>query len=58
MVEAQGLAGSLAQKQTLCQHYGCSPLALKIVASSIKELFDGEIAHFLAAEASVFHGVR
>lgn len=58
MVEAQGLAGKLTQKQTLCQHYGCSPLALKIVASSIKELFDGEIAQFLAAEASVFHGVR
>ncbi|MEO0985993.1 MAG: NB-ARC domain-containing protein [Cyanobacteria bacterium J06639_14] len=58
MVEAQGLAGTLAQKQTLCEHYGCSPLALKIVASSIKDLFDRDIAQFLAEEVSVFYGVR
>lgn len=58
LLEAQGLAGTLEQKQTICEHYGCSPLALKIVASSIQDLFDGNIAQFLAEDTSIFSGVR
>ncbi|NER80494.1 MAG: hypothetical protein F6K42_13140, partial [Leptolyngbya sp. SIO1D8] len=58
LVEAQGLSGTLEQKQIISEQYGCSPLALKIVASSIQALFDGNIAQFLAEETTVFYGVR
>ncbi len=56
LVEAKGLVGKQAQKQELCDRYGNSPLALKIVATSIKDLFDGEIAEFLQQDTVVFNG--
>lgn len=58
LIEDQQLSGTGAQKQALCQHYSCSPLALKITASSIQDLFAGDIAQFLAEETIVFNGVR
>ncbi|HHP7244506.1 MAG TPA: hypothetical protein ACFE0H_07455 [Elainellaceae cyanobacterium] len=39
--------GSDAQWQMLVNHYAGNPLALKIVAPVIQELFDGDIAGFL-----------
>ena len=39
--------GTEAQWETLISHYGGNPLALKIVASSIKDYFDGDISQFL-----------
>ena len=35
-----------------------NPLALKIVATSIADLFDGDIRRFLDAEVSMFSGIR
>ncbi|MEO1352922.1 MAG: WD40 repeat domain-containing protein [Cyanobacteria bacterium J06635_15] len=58
LIEATGLGGTTEQKQALCHQYGCSPLALKIVASSIQDLFEGDITQFLAEDAIVFNGVR
>lgn len=58
LIEDQQLSGTEAHKQALCQHYGCSPLALKITASSIQDLFEGNIAQFLAEETIIFNGVR
>ncbi|NER80672.1 MAG: hypothetical protein F6K42_14095, partial [Leptolyngbya sp. SIO1D8] len=58
LVDTKELTGTLQQKQALCEHYGCSPLALKIVASSIYDLFDGDITPFLAEETTIFNGVR
>ena len=58
LMDDQQLAGNAQQKQQLCQHYGCSPLALKITASAIRGLFDGDIAQFLAEETFIFNGVR
>jgi WD40 repeat protein len=52
------LIGTDAEKQELCDRYGCSPLALKIVASSIQDLFDGEVGLFLAEETIFFNGIR
>lgn len=54
----KGLVGTEAQQQELGNFYGNSPLALKIVATSIQDLFDGDIAQFLQEETLVFNGVR
>lgn len=58
LVETLELMGTQNHKQQLCEACGCSPLALKITASSIHELFDGNIVQFLAEETIVFNGVR
>jgi WD40 repeat protein/DNA replication protein DnaC len=58
LIESKGLLGTEIEKRQLCEFYNCSPLALKIVASSIQSLFDGEIAAFLKEETMVFNGIR
>ncbi|PSB13648.1 hypothetical protein C7B76_19095 [filamentous cyanobacterium CCP2] len=58
LISAKGLLGSDVQKRTLCQMYGCNPLALKIVATTIQDLFDGQIEAFLDQEATVFSGIH
>ena len=42
----------------MIEWYGSNPLALKIVAQTIVELFGGEIAPFLEQGEVVFGGVR
>jgi WD40 repeat protein len=58
MLKAKGLVGTTAEQQTLCEEYGSNPLALKIVASTIQELFDGNIRQFLEQDAIVFNSLR
>lgn len=58
LVQLKGLSGSDAQKWELCDRYGCSPLALKIVSTTIQDLFDGNIGEFLAQDTSVFNSIR
>ncbi|EDX83921.1 hypothetical protein S7335_1618 [Synechococcus sp. PCC 7335] len=58
VIENKDLVGSLQQKQQLCERYGCSPLALKIVAGSIHSLFNGEIAPFLDEGIFLFNGTQ
>ncbi|MFB2894059.1 NB-ARC domain-containing protein [Aerosakkonemataceae cyanobacterium BLCC-F50] len=55
---AKGLFGSDADKQRLIECYGGNPLALKIVSTSIQDLFDGNISEFLAQDTPLFNGVR
>ncbi|WP_017301848.1 NACHT and WD40 repeat domain-containing protein [Nodosilinea nodulosa] len=43
-----GFQATEEQWQRLADRYGGNPLALKIVASSIRDFFDGDIAQFLA----------
>ena len=40
--------------RSLVEHYGGNPLALKIVATTIQELFEGDIAAFLEHSTIVF----
>jgi WD40 repeat protein len=49
-----GLTGSEAHKQALSDRYCHNPLALKIVATSIRDLFGGEIALFLDQDVTLF----
>jgi WD40 repeat protein/transcriptional regulator with XRE-family HTH domain len=58
LIETTGLIGSEAQKQALGDRYRWNPLALKIVATSIHDLFDGEIGLFLQQDTLVFNGLR
>jgi WD40 repeat protein len=55
---AKGLRGDETQKQQLCDRYSNNPLAVKIVATSIQDLFDGEIEAFLQQDTFVFNGIR
>lgn len=58
LVEARGLVGSVEEKRKLGDRYGNSPLAVKIVATSIRDLFDGYVKNFLEQDTTVFNGVR
>ncbi|MEM0979393.1 MAG: NB-ARC domain-containing protein, partial [Cyanobacteria bacterium P01_H01_bin.58] len=58
LMTAKGLAGSTADCQTLIATYGGNPLALKIAATSIQDLFDGNINLFLEQDTPLFNGVR
>ncbi|MEL7314999.1 MAG: BTAD domain-containing putative transcriptional regulator, partial [Cyanobacteria bacterium J06559_3] len=58
LLNAKGLRGAAAEKQQLGERYSHSPLALKIVATSIQSLFDGDIALFLAEDTLVFNGLQ
>jgi hypothetical protein len=58
LFHALRVSGSEAQEQELIDFYKGSPLALKIVATTIQELFDGDIAKFLQSKAVVFSDIR
>ena len=58
LIQVKGLSGSEKQKQQLCDRYGCNPLALKIVATSIQDLFDGEVGAFLSEDVTVFNSIQ
>ena len=45
--EKGNFVGSQSQWQTAIASYGGNPLALKIVASAVQDLFDGDIGYFL-----------
>ncbi|MBD1871313.1 NACHT domain-containing protein [Cyanobacteria bacterium FACHB-471] len=50
----KGFSVSQHESQTLVEHYAGNPLALKIVATTIQELFDGDVAQFLNQGTVVF----
>ncbi|MDJ0589135.1 MAG: NB-ARC domain-containing protein [Pleurocapsa sp. MO_226.B13] len=58
LIQASGLVGSEQQKQDLCDRYSCNPLALKIVTTSIQDLFAGDIAAFLIEDITVFNSIQ
>jgi WD40 repeat protein/DNA-binding winged helix-turn-helix (wHTH) protein len=53
-----GLTGSDASWLTLIGRYSGNPLALKLVAETIREIFGGDIPAFLAEEIAIFSGIR
>ncbi|MCG8365818.1 MAG: NB-ARC domain-containing protein, partial [Pseudanabaenales cyanobacterium] len=58
LIRTSGLVGSEQQQQQLCDRYSCNPLALKIVATSIQDVFSGYIATFLAEDITVFNSIQ
>jgi hypothetical protein len=57
ILDAKGLQGAVDDLEQLVAHYRGNPLALKMAASSIQDLFAGDIAHFLAQGSVAFIGI-
>ncbi|MEM7062040.1 MAG: WD40 repeat domain-containing protein [Cyanobacteria bacterium P01_B01_bin.77] len=58
LLNAKGVVGSSMAQQQLCDRYSNSPLAMKIVATSIQDLYDGDVQQFLDQETNVFNGLQ
>jgi WD40 repeat protein/ABC-type dipeptide/oligopeptide/nickel transport system ATPase subunit len=58
LFDAKGLSIATIDREQLQKMYSGNPLALNIVATSIADLFDGEIDKFLETEVSIFSGIR
>ncbi|PSB44032.1 hypothetical protein [Chamaesiphon polymorphus] len=58
ILDDKGLIGTIEERQLLCDRYSNSPLALKIVATSIRDLCNGYIEHFLGEDTFIFNGIR
>jgi WD40 repeat protein/DNA-binding SARP family transcriptional activator len=58
MLTARGLSSSDGEIAGLVRRYSGNPLALKLVAQTVQDLFDSNIAGFMAAEAPIFDDIR
>ncbi len=58
ILTTRSLYGPEKDKNVLVESYRGNPLALKIVSTSIRELFDGSITDFLREGSIVFNGIR
>ena len=58
ILRGKQLRGTDTELQTLIRRYAGNPLALKIVATTIQDLFDGHIFEFLRQETTVFGDIR
>ena len=58
LLSEKGLSGTPAGWQRLVASYGGNPLALKIVAQAISDLFNGDLDRFLHEGELIFNGVR
>jgi WD40 repeat protein len=58
VLDDKGLPLMSEQGQKLVELYGGNPLALKIVSTSILEVFDGQVKEFLRQGITVFNGIR
>lgn len=54
----KGLSGTVTEHQQLIDRYRGNPLALKVVASSIRDLFGGDVGEFLQDDTLLFSGIR
>jgi hypothetical protein len=54
----KGLSDTENSRLELTQIYGGNPLALKIVSTSIRDVFDGDIEEFLDERTAIFNGIR
>ncbi|MDZ7951185.1 NB-ARC domain-containing protein [Nostoc sp. DedQUE09] len=57
ILKLKGLSGSEDETRQLVECYGGNPLALKIAATSIRDLHEGNIACFFAEGTTVFQGI-
>ena len=58
LLGSRALAGDDGAWRTLVARYGGNPLALAVVGETIRGVFGGNIAAFLAQDAAVFGGIR
>jgi WD40 repeat protein/DNA-binding SARP family transcriptional activator len=58
LLRSCGLNDDRGDLDELVQHYSGNPLALKLSAETVHEVFDGDLAAFLQAETLVFDDIR
>ena len=58
IIKAKGLAGTEQELLGLSDRYDGNPLALKVVSTSIQDLFAGNISKFLDQSQAVFGDLR
>jgi WD40 repeat protein/DNA-binding SARP family transcriptional activator len=58
LLHRQGVTGAATLETTLIERYSGHPLALKLVAETIAELYLGDVAAFLAEETLIFDDIR
>ncbi len=58
LLRTRGLAANERETNALIDRYSGHPLALKLVARTITELFDGDVTSFLSDEPLIFDDVR
>ncbi|MEH2038654.1 NB-ARC domain-containing protein [Nostoc sp.] len=56
--EAKGFSGSESELPAVVERYAGNALALKIVATTIQDVFDGNVAEFLQHYTAVFGNIR
>jgi len=58
LLKVNGLSGSEKEGRRLIKLYRGNPLALKIVSTTIQDVFNGNISEFLKQEKAVFSAIR
>lgn len=58
LLELKKLLGSEKDYQRLINVYAGNPLALKIVSTTIQDLFDGDVTEFLSQKTAIFGDIR
>lgn len=57
ILATKGIVSSMIEQDSLIDHYRGNPLALKIAATTIRDLFAGDIATFLSQGSIAFNGI-
>lgn len=58
LLAGRGVVGSVGQEHELIARYSGNPLALKLVADTVDDLYQGDIDGFLADETMIFDDIR
>ena len=58
ILDGRGLNGQAVDGSALVERYSGHPLALKLVAETIQEIFAGDIGAFLASDMLIFDDIR
>ncbi|MBW4446735.1 MAG: NACHT domain-containing protein [Spirirestis rafaelensis WJT71-NPBG6] len=58
ILKLKGLSATENEWQVMIERYAGNPLALKIVATTIQDIFDGNVAEFLQQNTAVFGDIR
>ena len=58
ILKKKGLFGTETELAKLVEHYNGNPLALKIVGTTIRDLFEGSITEFLRQDTAIFGDIR
>ena len=58
LLVSRGLVGGTGNEVALTERYSGNPLALKLVADTVQDLFFGDVQEFLAEDSFIFDDVR